>query len=68
MCVLFGAQDVLCLINDDYTLATTDAPKTQRVSQKEMRNNDQKAFFYIYQCVDMCVFEKIVDATTTKAV
>lgn len=27
---------------------------------------DQEAFFYIHQCVDVNVFEKIIDSTTTK--
>ncbi|XP_050875953.1 uncharacterized protein LOC127079616 [Lathyrus oleraceus] len=30
-----------------------------------MRKKDQKALFYIHQCVDVNVFEKIVDSTTT---
>lgn len=33
---------------------------------RETRKKDQKSLFYIHQCVDMNVFEKIVNSTTTK--
>ena len=44
-----------------------DATEVQRNVNKETRKKDYKALFYIHQCVDMNVFEKIVDSMTTKA-
>lgn len=67
MLVLFGAQDVLDLVNDNYTPVAENATEAQRNVQHETRKNDQNALFYIHQCVKTKVFEKIIDLTTTKA-
>lgn len=40
MCVLFGAQDVLELINDDYTPVAENATKVQRNAHRETRKKD----------------------------
>ncbi|XP_050917844.1 uncharacterized protein LOC127135070 [Lathyrus oleraceus] len=68
MCVLFGGQDVLDVVNDSYMEVATNATKAQRNTNKVTRNKDQKALFYIHQCMDMNVFEKIVDSMTMKVV
>src|ERR1051325_1175867 len=40
----------------------------KRKAQRNKRKKDQKALFFIHQCVDLNVFEKIVDSTTSKEV
>ena len=67
MRVLFGAQDVLDLVTDGYVQVAADATDEQKNTQKEVRKKDQKALFFIHQCVDVNVFEKIADSTTAKA-
>lgn len=67
MYVLFGAQDVLDIVNDNYPSTVENATKSQRNVQHETRKNDQKALFYIHQYMDTKVFENIVDTVTTKA-
>ena len=64
--VLFGAQDVLDLVTDGYVPAAADATEEQRTAERMMRKRDQKALFYIHQCVDESVSGKIVDSTTSK--
>ena len=59
---------MLDLVTDDYALLATDATETQKITQKAIRKKDQKALFYIHQCVDANVFEKIVDSETAKVV
>ncbi|XP_050876924.1 ribosome biogenesis protein ERB1-like [Lathyrus oleraceus] len=39
----------------------------QKNVQHDLRKKDQKVLFYIHQCVDVNVFEKIVDLMTAKA-
>ena len=53
MCVLFGAQDVLDLINDGYVQVTLleNATDVQKNAQGDLRKKDQKALFYIHHCV-----------------
>ncbi|XP_050875693.1 uncharacterized protein LOC127079338 [Lathyrus oleraceus] len=68
MRVLFGAQDVLNLVNNSYTLTAENAIEVQINAQREITKKDHKAMLYIHQCVDPKVFEKIVDSTTVKAV
>ena len=41
--------------------------EAQIIAQRETRKKDQKALFYIHQCVDANMFEKIIDSTTAKA-
>lgn len=66
MCVLLGVQDVLDLVNGNYTLVVVDVTEVQKNVQREMGKKDQKALFYIHQCVDVKMFEKIIDSTTVK--
>lgn len=68
MCVLFDAQDFLEVVNHGYRPLAENATEAQRNVQRKTRKKDHKALFYIHQCVDTKVFEKIVDATTIKTV
>ena len=68
MCVLFGAQDILDLVNESYAIVAADTTKAQRNTHRETRKKDQKTMFYIHQCVDLNVFGKIIDLTITKDV
>ena len=61
MRVLFGAQEVLEFVTNGYVPVAADATEEQRNAQRDTRKKDQKAFFFIYQCVDENVFEKIID-------
>lgn len=45
MHVLFGAQDVLDLANDDYVAVAADANEAQRNMYRELRKKDQKVMF-----------------------
>ena len=63
---LFFAWTVSFLITDGYVPAAADATEEQRTVERMMRKRDQKAMFYIHQCVDESVFEKIADSTTSK--
>lgn len=66
MRVLFGAQDVVELVNDGVTALAENATEAQRNAHRERKKKDQRALFYIHQCVDNKVFEKISEATTAK--
>ena len=66
MRVMFGAQDILDLVTNGCVPAAADATEEQRTTERMMRKRDQKALFYIHQCVDENVFEKIADSTTSK--
>ena len=61
MRVLFGAQDVLELVTEGYVPVAENTTEEQRNTQRDKRKKDQKALFYIHQCVDVNVFEKITD-------
>lgn len=64
--VLFGAQNVPDLVNNSYTTVVADETEAQRNTHRETRKKENKALFYIHQCVDTSVFEKIVDSTMAK--
>lgn len=68
MHVLFGARDVLDLVNNDYVALPKNATDVQRNAQRDLRKNDHKVLFYIHHYVDVNVFEKITYSTMTKAV
>lgn len=67
MRVLFGAQDVLEFVNDGVPDLAENATEAQRNLHREKKKKDQKALFYIHQCVDAKIFEKIAESTTAKA-
>src|ERR1044072_4786590 len=66
MCVLFGAQYVLELVTDGYIPVAEAATEEEKEVQRNKRRMDQNALFYIHQCVDAIVFEKIADSMTSK--
>ena len=65
MCVLFATQHVLDLVNDNYVLVALPENAMDNI-QRDLRKKDRKELFYIHQCVDVNVFEKIVDSTIAK--
>lgn len=67
MCVFFGAQDVLDLFNDGYVVVAANAIEAQRNMYRELRKKDQKALFYIHQCVDVNGFKSIIYSMTENA-
>lgn len=69
MRVLFNAQDVLDFVNDSYVQVSfpENATDAQRNAQRDMRKKDQNTLFYIHQCMNVNMFEKIVDLMTMKA-
>ena len=67
MIVLFGAQDVLELVTEGYVPVAANATDAQKLAQKDTKKKDHRALFYIHQCVDENVFEKIADSETVKA-
>lgn len=58
---------MLELVNDGYTLVVENATKAQRNAQPETRKKNHKELFYIHQCMDTKMFEKISDSTKAKA-
>lgn len=46
--VLFGAQDVVALVNDGYATVVKDATEAQRNVYRELRKKDHKALLYIH--------------------
>lgn len=67
MRVIFGVQDVLELVNLGYEALDENPTEAQRIVHKEAKKKDCKALFLIHQCVDANTFEKIAEATTSKA-
>lgn len=54
MRVLFGIQDVLDLVNDDYVLVALDAMEAQRKAQIEIRKKDKKKGAVLHPLVCGC--------------
>jgi poly(A) polymerase Pap1 len=63
---LFGAQDVLELVENEYEDLAANATNVQRAAFKEHKKKDCKALFYIQQNVDSNHFEKISKITRSK--
>jgi len=63
---LFGAQDVLELVEDGYEDLAANATEVQRAAFREQKKKDCKALFYIQQNVDSNHFEKISKITRSK--
>ena len=59
---------MLDLVIDCYASLAADAMEAHKTTHKAIRKKDQKALFYIHQCVDANVFEKITDSETAKVV
>lgn len=59
MRVLFGAQDVLEIVNTSFNALAENTTDAQRNAHRKVKKKDQRALFFIHQCVDAKVFEKI---------
>jgi len=68
MKVIFGFRDVLEIVNNGVEVLPTNPTDVQRIAHKEVKKKDCKALFYIHQCMDNKVFEKIADAESSKEV
>ena len=66
MRVWFGAQDFLNFVIEDYISVAENTTEEQRNAQRDKRKKDQKALFFVHQCVDQNVFEKIGYSTMSK--
>ncbi|KAK2404675.1 putative mitochondrial protein [Trifolium repens] len=67
MKVIFTFQEVYEQVNDGVAALPANANEEQRTTFREAKKKDNKGLFLIHQCVDSKVFEKIVDAETSKA-
>ncbi|KAJ9683074.1 hypothetical protein PVL29_018879 [Vitis rotundifolia] len=71
MRVLFRSQDLWDLINIDYNKVIDSKEfkalsREQKGSLKDFRKKDKKTLYAIFQVVDESIFEKILEAETTK--
>ena len=71
MCVLFRSQDLWDLVNIGYNEVTDSKEfealsKEQKDSLKDSQKKDQKAHYTIFKAMDESIFEKILEANTTK--
>jgi hypothetical protein len=66
MKVIFGFQDVLEIVSNGFEPLPENPTDVQRNTHREAKKKDCKALFYIHQCVDNKVFEKIADAESSK--
>jgi hypothetical protein len=60
---LFGAQDVLEIVENGYDDLAVNAADAERNAFKEVKKKDFKALFYIQQYVDSQNFERISKVT-----
>jgi len=67
MKVIFGFQDVLEIVNNGVEALPENPTYVQSNTHREAKKKDYKALFYIHQCVDNKVFEKISDSESSKA-
>ena len=68
MKALLGAHDIWDIIEKDYSEPQNEASLSQseKDSLKDLRKNDKKTLFLIYQALDDDSFEKISDTTSAK--
>lgn len=66
MRVIFNFQECNEVVDGGYEPLGENPTDAQRETHKETKKRDQKALFFIHQCVNAVVFEKISDATTSK--
>jgi hypothetical protein len=64
--VIFGVQEVLDVVTNKVEALPAYPTDVQRAAFREAKKQDCKALFYIHQCVDSKVFEKIADAESSK--
>ncbi|KAM1008102.1 hypothetical protein ACFX2I_004582 [Malus domestica] len=69
---LFGSQELWEVVGSGYVVPTTEKEATytadQRNTLKDLRKNDQKALYLLYQGLEDSTFEKVAEATTSKQV
>jgi hypothetical protein len=63
---LFGAQEVLEIVENGYDDLAVNATDAQRNAFKEVKKKDCKTLFYIQQYVDYQNFERISKVTKSK--
>lgn len=66
MKVIFGFQEVFEVVNNVVESLPTNPTEVQRIAHREAKKKDCKAIFYIHQCMDNKVFEKIADVESSK--
>lgn len=57
----FIFQYVLEIVNDGFSAFEANANEAQRFSHREMSKKDGKCLFLIHQCVNLNIFEKIIE-------
>lgn len=57
---------MLEIVNDGFSTLEANATETQRVAHREKSKKDEKGLFLIHWCVDLNIFEKIIEQETTK--
>lgn len=67
MCVLFGTQEVFDIFNEKYVGLVANPTDAQRNTNREVKKKDRSEGFVLYSS-NVEVFEKIEEATTSKAV
>jgi hypothetical protein len=68
---LFGPQDLWEIVSIGFVEPTLEQEATytidQKVTLKDQRKKDKKALYLIFQGFDDSMFEKVVEASTSKA-
>lgn len=66
MRVIFNVQDVSEYVAEGLQSVVENATDAQKATYKEAKKKDQKTLFYIHQCVEANVFDKIAHVTISK--
>ncbi|CAL0320942.1 unnamed protein product [Lupinus luteus] len=66
MKVIFTYQEVHEVVEEGYPTLAEGATDALRVVHRENQKKDNKAMFFLHQCVDNAHFEKIAPAKTTR--
>ena len=65
MKVIFAYQEVQEVVDEGYPALVEGATEAQRAVHRENKKKDNKALFFIHQCIDNAHFEKIASAKTS---
>lgn len=65
MKVIFAYQEVQEVVDEGYPSLVEGATEAQRAVHRENKKKDNKALFFIHQCIDNAHFEKIASAKTS---
>ncbi|RDX82187.1 hypothetical protein CR513_37052, partial [Mucuna pruriens] len=66
MQAVFGFQDVIEVVTVGFVEPGRNATEEQILIFKQQQKQDSKARFFIYQCVNLKIFNKISNASTSK--